>query len=145
MVHHLQDEKTNRLNIDVIDLSNLIFICNETGFLEFDEQHRVAPNYFYLIRMQFLPLPKILLCFERTSCMWKTSTRRKCSTSSNWSLHRDLSLHLLTEEIHKTIFICMDISTCKEVAQERQFGILNPQRYEIQLISENVQIRLQDF
>ena len=34
------------MNIDVIVLSDLIFIC-KTNFLEFDKQHRVAPNYFF--------------------------------------------------------------------------------------------------
>ena len=56
MVHYLQDDKTNRLNIDVIDLSNLIFICSKTGFLEFDEQHQVAPNHFYSIWLHLAPL-----------------------------------------------------------------------------------------
>jgi hypothetical protein len=42
MVHYLQDETTHRLNIDVIDLSNFIFICNETSFLEPTENHRVS-------------------------------------------------------------------------------------------------------
>jgi hypothetical protein len=42
MVHHLQDETTHRLNIDVIDLSNFIFICNETSSLEPAENYRVS-------------------------------------------------------------------------------------------------------
>ena len=46
MVHYLQDETTHRLNIDVIDLSNFIFICKKQAFLNLLRFIESPDHYF---------------------------------------------------------------------------------------------------